>query len=131
MARHEIVAEALKKEVSMILHDEIKDPRLGFVTVSKIELAPDKRFAKIYYSVLGNEEQRKKTKEALDSSLGFVRKLVGERVKLRYVPELMFSEDRSLEYSTRIEQILGEIKEKEQEEKHEPKKNNRTNKKAG
>jgi len=130
MSRHDRIIEALKKELSIIIHDEIKDPRLGFVTLTKVELAPDKRFAKILYSVLGKEEERKKTKEALDSSLGYIRKLVGERVKLRFVPELLFSEDRSLEYSSRIEEIINEIKEDAAKEKNELKKNRRTNKKS-
>jgi len=130
MSRHERVVEALREAISLIIHDEIKDPRLGFVTISKVELAPDKRFAKIFYSVLGNEDARNKTKEALVSSLGFIRRLVGERIDLRYVPELMFSEDRSQEYSSRIEEILNEIKESEVKEKDEPKKNRRTNKKS-
>ncbi|MFA5155860.1 MAG: 30S ribosome-binding factor RbfA [Candidatus Omnitrophota bacterium] len=130
MARHDRIVEALREEVSIIIHDDIKDPRLGFVTITKVELAPDKRFAKIFYSVLGNEDARNKTKEALDSSLGFVRKLVGERINLRFVPELMFDEDRSQEYSSRIEEILNEIKESEAKEKHGPKKNRRTNKKS-
>lgn len=130
MSRHEKVVEALKEEISIIVHDEIKDPRLGFVTIVKVELAPDKRFAKIYYSVLGKEEEREKTKQALDSSLGFIRKLVGERVNLRFVPELLFSEDRSQEYTSRIDEILKEIKESQTEEQDEPKKNNRANKKS-
>ena len=130
MARHERIVEALRKELSIIIHDEIKDPRLGFVTVTSVELAPDKRFAKVSYSVLGKEEERKKTKEALDSSLGYVRKLVGERIKLRFVPELLFSEDRSQEYSVRIEEILNEIKEVHPKEQDEPKKSTRANKKS-
>jgi ribosome-binding factor A len=130
MSRHDRIVEALRKELSIIIHDKIKDPRLGFVTVVKVELAPDKRFAKVFYSVLGKEEERKKTKEALDSSLGYIRKLVGERIKLRFVPELLFSEDRSLEYSNRIEEILNEIKESAAKEKDEPKKNRRANKKS-
>ncbi len=125
MARHERIVEALRKELSLIIHDEIKDPRLGFVTITNVELAPDKRFAKVFYSVLGKEEDHKKTKEALDSSLGYVRKLIGERIKLRFVPELLFSEDRSQEYSVRIEEILNEIKEQD-----EPKKSTRANKKS-
>ena len=129
MARHDRIVETLREELSIIIHDEIKDPRLGFVTITKVELAPDKRFAKIFYSVLGNEEARNKTKEALDSSLGFIRKLVGERINLRFVPELAFSEDRSLEYSSRIEEILNEIKEDTAKESNELKKNTRANKK--
>jgi len=125
MARHEKIAQALKKELSIIIHDEIKDPRLGFVTVTGIELAQDLRFAKVFYSVLGKEEDYKKTKDALDSSLGFIRRLIGQRIRLRFVPELLFKEDRSYVYSVKVEEILNQIK-----EENEPKKSNRANKKA-
>ena len=110
MSRQERVVEAIKKEVSLILHDELKDPRLGFVTVTRVEIAPDLRFAKVFYSVLGKEEDYAKTKAALDSALGFIRRQIAQRVKLRYAVELMFNEDRSTEYSVRIEEILNEIK---------------------
>lgn len=123
MARHDRIAEAIKKEVSLIIHDEIKDPRLGFVTITSVELADDYRFAKIFYSVLGKEEDYEKTKAALDSSLGFIRKLVAQRIRLRFAPELLFKEDRSSEYSVRIEEILNEIKEHD-----EPNKNNLSDK---
>lgn len=125
MPRHLRVAQAIKEEVSVIIHDQIKDPRVGFVTITNIELTPDLRFAKIYFSVLGNEDDYKKTKGALDSSLGFIRKLIAERLKLRFAPDIMFKEDRSSEYSTRIEEILNEIKEKDGS-----KKINKPNKKA-
>lgn len=123
MARHDRIAEAIKKEVSLIIHDEIKDPRLGFVTITSVELADDYRFAKIFYSVLGKEEDYEKTKAALDSSLGFIRKLVAQRIRLRFAPELLFKEDRSSEYSVRIEEILNEIKERD-----EPNENNLSDK---
>lgn len=110
MGRVEKVAEEIRKEVSCIVHDDLKDPRLGFVTITQIEMAKDLRFAKIYFSVLGNEEEYAKTKKALDSALGYIRKLIGERMQLRFVPEILFKEDRAGEYSSRIEQILNEIK---------------------
>jgi len=125
MARVEKVAETIRKEISIILHDELKDPRLGFVTITAVELTKDLRSAKVFYSVLGSEQERQNTKVALDSSLGFIRKLVSERIQLRFAPELMFREDRSTEYGAKIEEILSEIK----KENHEPKKNNRANKK--
>ncbi len=123
MPRQEKVAEAIKKEVSIIIHDQIKDPRIGFVTITNVELAQDLRFAKIFFSVLGNDEDYKKTKAALDSSLGFIRKLVAQRLKLRFAPEIMFKEDKSGEYSAKIEKILNEIKESD-----ESKKNNQSDK---
>jgi ribosome-binding factor A len=110
MSRQDKVVEAIRQEASVIIHDKLKDPRLGFVTVTKVEIAADFRFAKIYYSVLGNDEAREKTKEALNSALGYVRKLIAERLNLKFAPEIAFYEDRSTEYSVRIEEVLNEIK---------------------
>lgn len=113
MPRIDKVAEAVRQEVSIIIHDKLKDPRLGFVTVTRVEMTPDLRLAKIYFSVLGKEGDYKKTKEALDSALGFVRRLIAERINLRIAPDIMFFEDRSSEYSVRVEEVLNQIKELE------------------
>lgn len=109
--RKDKVQDALQKEVSNIINNELKDPRLGFVTLTSVDVTEDLRHAKIYFSVLGKEEDYKKTKEALDSATGYIRKLIGERIELRFVPELMFKEDKSSIYSVRIEEVLNEIKE--------------------
>jgi len=114
MSRRERVEEAIKKEVSLIIHDELKDPRVGFVTITKVELSKDLRNAKIFYSVLGKEEDHEKTKAALDSALGFIRTLIAERINLRFATEIMFKEDHSTEYSARIEEVLNTIKELDQ-----------------
>lgn len=111
MSRKERVTEALKKEVSIILHDELKDPRLGFVTVTGVELTQDLRHAKVFFSVLGKEEDYKKTRLALDSASGFVRRLIAQRINLRFAPEIIFREDRSGEYSIGIQEVLDQIKE--------------------
>jgi len=144
MGRRERVEEAIRKEVSIILHDELKDPRLGFVTITRVELSADLRNAKIFFSVLGKEEDYKKTLAALDSALGFIRKLVAERINLRIAPEVIFRQDRASEYSVRIQEVLDEIKElnkagsssdegpreeNRKEEEGEPKKGRRANKK--
>lgn len=110
MARVEKVTEELRREVSNIIHGELKDPRLGFVTVTGAQLSKDLRVAKIYFSVLGKEEEHIKTKEALKSATGFIRRLIAQRLGMRFVPEIMFKEDRSSEYSMRIEEVLNEIK---------------------
>jgi ribosome-binding factor A len=110
MARVERVTEAIRQEVSIIIHDDLKDPRLGFVTVTRVEMTPDMRFAKIFFSVLGGEEEYKKTKEALDSALGFIRSKIAQRINLRLAPEIAFEDDRSSEYSVRIQEVLDEIK---------------------
>jgi len=146
MSRHERVEEAIKKEVSLIIHDELKDPRIGFVTITRVELTKDLRNAKIFYSVLGKEEDHKNTKLALDSALGYIRSLVAQRINVRFATELMFREDHSTEYSIRIEEVLNRIKELNQPQdsrkwqdglntgkeghKGEPKKNMRKHKKV-
>ncbi|HTY45311.1 MAG TPA: 30S ribosome-binding factor RbfA [Patescibacteria group bacterium] len=124
MARRERVAQAIKEEVSTIIHDELNDPRMGFVTITRVDLASDLRYAKIFYSVLGKEEDMQKTREALASSRGFIQKLLAQRVKLRFATEIAFKEDRSCEYSVRIQEILQEIR-----EEHGPTKNSRVPKK--
>lgn len=125
MARLDKVAEAIRKEASVIIHDELKDPRLGFVTITRVELTPDLRLAKVFFSVLGKEEDYKKTKTALDSALGFIRRLIAQRINLRFAPEIVFREDRSSEYSVRIQEVLDRIK----SELNEPKKSHRVHKK--
>ncbi len=142
MSRHDRVQEAIRKEVSIIVHDLLKDPRLGFITITSVELTQDLRYAKVFYSVLGKDEDYTKTKQALDSAAGFIRKEVSQRVKLRLAPELSFREDRSSEYSVRIQEVLNEIKElnesspsrqgaadRRKEGLGEPKKSKRSNKK--
>ena len=128
MSRLDRVAEAIRQEASVVIHDKLKDPRLGFVTITRVEVTPDLRYAKIFFSVLGGEDAYKKTKDALNSGLGFVRKLVAERLNLKFAPELAFYDDRSTEYSVRIEEVLNEIK--ELDEKSKPKRSRRSDKKA-
>lgn len=111
MARVEKVAEAIRQEASLIIHDKLNDPRLGFVTISRVEMTPDLRNAKIFFSVLGKAEDYKKTQKALDSALGFIRRLIAERINLKFAPEIIFRQDRSVEYSVRIEEVLNEINE--------------------
>lgn len=110
MPRYEKVAEAIKKEVSLIVHDELNDPRIGFVTITRVELTQDLRYAKIFFSVLGKEEDYQKTQAALDSALGFIRRLVAQKINLRFAPEIIFRPDRTTEYSVRIDEVLNQIK---------------------
>lgn len=124
MSRAERVTQAIKKEVSTIIHDELKDPRIGFITVTRVELTPDLRYAKIFFSVLGTEKEQADTKGALESAVGFIRRRIAQRIKLRLVPEIRFIQDKSGEYSIHIQQELDKIK-----ELNEPRKGRRTNKK--
>ena len=111
------VEEALKREIGSIVHSELKDSRLGFVTIMSVKLTPDLRFAKVYFSVLGEEKQQKATQEALESAKPFIRCLIAQRIKLKFVPEFSFKLDRSLEYSFKIEKELNKIKEENERKK--------------
>jgi len=109
--RSERVAEEMKREIAKILHDELKDPRLGrFVTITKVEVTRDLRYAKVFVSVYGDDQQKKQSIEALNNASGFVRREIGRRIKLRYTPEILFSLDDSIEHGARISQLLNKVK---------------------
>ena len=114
MGRPEKVAQAIKKEVSSIIHDELSDPRLGFITITHVELTKDLRLARIYFSVMGSLTQMDKAREGIESAAGFIRRLIGERLKLRFTPEVIFKIDNSVEYSfdiaAKIDKIKNELK---------------------
>jgi len=114
--RVERVGEAMKEEISSIIQKELKDPRLGFLTVTGVSLSRDLRHAKVYVSVLGEEEVMEKTLESLKGGVGYIRRLLGSRMKLKFIPELSFRLDRSPAQSAHIEKILkGLEKEKDLE----------------
>jgi len=111
------VAEELRKIVSMILLEDLNDPRMGFVTITRIELTDDLRFARIFYSVLGDEAAKKDTEEALEENMGFIRHLAVERINMKYAMEMKFELDKSIEHSFKIDDILKKIKEKPEDNK--------------
>lgn len=104
------VRELLKEEISHILLREMKDPRLGFLTVTDVEVSADLRHARVYVSVLGSKEEGQATMEALENAAGFVRRTLGERVRLRYIPELVFVYDPTAEKAARLERLLASIR---------------------
>ncbi len=107
------VAEELRKIVSMILLEDLSGHRMGFVTITRIELTDDLRFARIFYSVLGDEDQKKDTEEMLQDNRGLIRKLVVERINMKYAMEIKFELDKTIEHSFKIDDILKKIKKKE------------------
>jgi ribosome-binding factor A len=108
------VAGLLQEEISELLIRKIKDPRLERVTITGVEVSPDLKSARIYFTRFGADSDLKKVMEGLQSSAGFLRKELGQRMKLRYVPELLFIHDTSFEYGDRIESLLkGLIPDKE------------------
>ena len=108
--RIEKLQELIKQEVGKMLLTDIKDPRIGFVTVTDVELTGDLREAKIFVSIMGDEEKIKSSWEGLQSALGFVRREIGKRIKIRFTPEISFALDKSLDYSEHIQKILNELK---------------------
>ena len=108
--RADKVAEAIKREVSVMLTQDIKDPGVHFVTVTLVETADDLRHARIFVSVLGDEETRKETMAGLDRAKGYLRRELGRRLQLRYTPDIHFHLDKSLDHAMKIKGILNEIK---------------------
>ncbi len=103
------VGEQMKKELTDIIGRKLKDPRIGFVTVTDVRVTGDLQQATVYVSVLGNEEQKEKTLIGLSKATGFIRSEIGKRIRLRITPEITFEWDESLEYGQRIETLIHQI----------------------
>lgn len=115
--RAERLKELMKEEVSAILQRELKDPRIGFVTVTDVELSSDLRYAKVFVSILGDENSREETMRALESATGFIRGEIGRRIRMRYTPEVSFKLDKSIERGARVFELLSQIRKGTGEEK--------------
>jgi len=113
------VAEAIKKEVAQMLRDELKDPRIGFVTVTSVEVSQDLRHAKIFFSIYGSGVEKEQSLKALNSAQGFVRSELGKRLRLRYTPEIIFRFDESIEHGARIMELLEEVQGPKGDKTHE------------
>lgn len=100
------LAEAIKQEVAMIMQQELKDPRIGFASITSVEVSGDKRYAKIFVSVLGDESKGQETIKALKNAQGFIRTELSKRLKVRYTPEITFELDRSISHGVRIMEVL-------------------------
>ena len=103
------VQEFIKQEVSKMLLNELKDPRIGFVTVTEVSVTGDLREATIYVSLFGKPEEKKQTLEALNKAKGFVRTELGKVLKIYYTPEISFKEDSSLDNGMHIDSLLKKI----------------------
>ncbi|MDR6224217.1 30S ribosome-binding factor RbfA [Desmospora profundinema] len=103
------VGEQVKKVLSHVLQQEMKDPRIGFVTVTAVEMSGDLQQAKVFISVLGGAEQREQTLAGLEKAKGFLRTEIGRRIQLRHTPELIFKFDESIEHGQHISKLLKEV----------------------
>lgn len=107
----------MKREISTIIMREVKDPRVGFVSVHSVSLTNDLKSAHVYISVMGDEEQKKKSLEGLQKASGFIRGQVGDAIKIRYTPEIIFKLDNSYEERLRVEGLFRQIEEEKKNDK--------------
>ena len=107
--RQRQVAELLHQEISLMLQRQVHDPRLGFVTVTGVEVTQDLRLATIYVSVMGDDAEVYQALAGLKSAAGFFRHELGSALSLRFTPELSFRLDKSLEQGLRIDQLLDSL----------------------
>lgn len=103
------VAEQMKKELGEIIARRLKDPRIGFVTVTDVEVTGDLQQATVFITVLGDNQKRQDTLKGLAKAKGFIRTEIGQRIRLRKTPELMFEFDESSDYGNKIDSLLRQI----------------------
>jgi ribosome-binding factor A len=101
--------EEMREEITQMVTGELKDPRIGLVTVTRVALAGDLRSARVFVSVAGDLADRKRSLEGLRKAAGFVRRELGQRLRLRYAPELTFTYDAGQEHSERVARLLEEV----------------------
>ena len=111
--RSDRVNSLLQRELGTLISEELRDPRIAFPTVTAVEITPDLRSARVHVSVLGDEEASEKRMKALEDAKPFLRRELGSRTDLRFVPELTFVHDRSAEQAVRISALLREARERE------------------
>jgi ribosome-binding factor A len=118
--RAERVADLVRKELSDILLKEVNDPRIGSLTITGVKLSDDLRQAKVYFVEMGKDKAGKDTQEGLQRASGFLKKELGKRLSLRFIPQIDFIYDESFAYGSRIERLLSEVKKgaEEGEENH-------------
>ena len=112
--RTDRIASLMQRELERIIREEVSDPRTDCLfSVTQVEVTRDLRYAKAYVSVY-REEDRKPMLDALKKAAGFIRHLLGERIQLRYTPELVFVQDSSIEYGVRMAKLIDEVKRREE-----------------
>lgn len=115
MAEHrsERLRELIKAEFGSILQRDLKDPRIGFVSVTDVEVSNDYSHVKIFVSIFGDEEAKRLTMEGLESAKGFIRSELGRRIRIRHTPEVHIIADNSIERGSRIFELLEKVKQEE------------------
>jgi ribosome-binding factor A len=115
-SRPDRIGDQIRSELALLLAREVHDPGVGFLTLTRVKVTPDLQLARVYYTSLGDEKAQRETARALRRAGPFLRRQLGQRIRLRRVPELEFFYDESIAENDRIEQILQDLK----AERHEP-----------
>ena len=113
--RPDRVGEEIRHELATMLGREVQDPGIGFVTLTRVKVSPDLQLARVFYTMLGNDSQKKDTERALVRATPFLRRQIGARIRLRRVPEIRFEFDRSVETQDRVEKILIDLQAEREE----------------
>lgn len=104
------IGEVIREEISAILREEVSDPRIQFVSVTRVEVSADLHYAKVFVSILGTPEKREEVLNGLKSARGFIQRSLGKKIRLRYTPEISFKIDTSIDHGIHIFELLQEIK---------------------
>lgn len=111
-SRKERVQEEIKRELANILRQDVKDPRIGFISITDVDISDDLTFVKVFYSTL-NDHKLEEIQSGLDKASGYIRSEIGKRIRLRVTPEITFHYDDSLKRGARIMELLNEVEKKE------------------
>ena len=118
-SRPDRVGEQIRQELSQIIAQQVHDPGIGFLTLTRVKVTPDLQLARELYTVMGDDKQRTDTQKALERAMPYLRRQIGSRIRLRRVPELQFFYDEAIAHQDRIEQILLDLKkERDEREPH-------------
>lgn len=108
--RTEQVGDLIREELDIIIRNEVKDPRIGFFTLTRVDMSRDLRTATVYVSVFGTNEERSETMAALESASGFMRNVIKPKLRMRQIPVFQFRDDRSMEYAQSISDTLRDVR---------------------
>jgi ribosome-binding factor A len=111
--RPQRVALQIQHEISLMIFRDMKDRRIGFVTVTGVQISPDLRHAKVFVSLMGSEDEKNESLAVLNHATGWVRHELGQRIRMKFLPEIIFLTDTSQEYGERIDRLIDEIREHE------------------
>jgi len=118
-SRADRVADLLKEEISQMLCKEVKDPHIGFITITDVEVSKDLQLAKVFYTILGDERQLSESSDALQRVSPFIKRQLGKRLRMRFIPDILFRYDHSLDYGAKIDTLLDQLKNTQAADNHE------------